>query len=476
MTQPTSLATSTDYNAALLWLMGELKQARLSEVIAAFQERFGDLIPPEHNTFNDSGYLKWDNYVRWARQALVNTGLMKSGGRGIWAITPEGEAWLREYPDGGGRTLLARIRERQVEKDAPTPIVESASQVVRIAGRSFTLSASGVLAAVRRELAAGMPPKAKDFRRWSLVVDGKAVSVKWAFNLVTGLPFTDFNVHDAIRILRRLGLEPADSEANLPAQNYAVEQTPPATEQMPNSVFFQTILDRLGHQLPPGVTIRTAPPEANHRQLTCPAPRSHYELWLTKNQFEIAIHFEGNRDINLKLLDQMRLRAETIEQTLGETPYIEPWGKNWARVYLKRPEATLDAATAHRLADDWLRFIHATLPVLEDAVAASGMSVRSRKPRQRTKDEDLTAAKAILEKKIATIRVYLHGNPTAAPSDEVLCDWVRFCYDFEFFDEGAQLFKLIRPNEVNAWLYERTRRFARICEMRVRNHVEAEFK
>ncbi len=99
--KPSSLKTATDYRPALLWLMGELTQARTAEAIAEFERRLGDLIPSEHYELNSSGYIKWDSYVRWARQALVNVDLMGSGGRGIWTITSAGQVWLQEYPDGG---------------------------------------------------------------------------------------------------------------------------------------------------------------------------------------------------------------------------------------------------------------------------------------------------------------------------------------------------------------------------------------
>ncbi len=33
---------------------------------------------------------QWDNQLQWARQRLVNRGLVESGGRGIWRLTADG--------------------------------------------------------------------------------------------------------------------------------------------------------------------------------------------------------------------------------------------------------------------------------------------------------------------------------------------------------------------------------------------------
>ena len=55
------------------------------------------------------------------------------------------------------------------------------------------------------------------------------------------------------------------------------------------------------------------------------------------------------------------------------------------------------------------------------------------------------AQQVILKDQIAQIRRFLKGR-TLRPSDEKLCDWVQFCYTFELFVEGYELFKLIDPS------------------------------
>ena len=169
---------------------------------------------------------------------------------------------------------------------------------IHLAGQTFTLSQADVLAVVRRALAGGLPPAAKRFTRWYLLVDGERLSVKWVMSLATDLPTDRFTTYQARSQLRKLGLE----------------------------------------------------------------ARS------------------------------------------GDAPVV--------------------------------------------------------------KGKDLNQPKAILAQTIRNIRAYLNGDRAFSPSDEKLCDWVQFCYTFELFAEGAALFKLVRPDAVHPWLYERTRRLARACELR----------
>ena len=207
----------------------------------------------------------------------------------------------------------------------------------------------------------------------------------------------------------------------------------------------------------------------NYVQIGCPIPRSHYELRLGRAYTELALHFEGKQEQNLKVLNQLHSHVESLQAQLGEPVLAELWGQDWARMYLRRAPGRMDSAAAVALADDWLRFIVTTLPIVEAIARDLSSAVRRRRPATETKPEDLTRQRAILADEIRAIRGFLAGNHSAAPSDEKLCDWVQFCYAFEFFAEAASLFKLIRPEQVNPWLYERVKRLARACELHI-NH------
>jgi hypothetical protein len=58
------------------------------------QELFDQLTPIDHLSLPTGG-KRWRNRVQWARQHLVDQGLLEAGSpHGTWSITPEGRAYL----------------------------------------------------------------------------------------------------------------------------------------------------------------------------------------------------------------------------------------------------------------------------------------------------------------------------------------------------------------------------------------------
>lgn len=83
-------------------------------------------------------------------------------------------------------------------------------------------------------------------------------------------------------------------------------------------------------------------------------------------------------------------------------------------------------------------------------------------------DPTNTNAYRILNQEIQTIRDYLRGVSSLQPSNELLCDWVNFCYTFELYAEGIELYTLVTLEGVNSWYYKRIRKMARLCAMKVK--------
>lgn len=105
------------------------------------------------------------------------------------------------------------------------------------------------------------------------------------------------------------------------------------------------------------------------------------------------------------------------------------------------------------------------------AVGVEGLPNMQRQPRgtssvvKRHREEAFHPQMQILRYKINNIYQVLAGSETI-PSDEVLCDWVHFCYNFGLYQEGQMLFALVTPEQVNIWYYERTKKLARLCAMK----------
>ena len=461
--EPQSLEVFIDYCSALLWLMGELGQARTSEAIAEFDRRLGDLVLPQHRELTSTGKLKWAHDVAWSRQALVNAGLMGSGGRGVWTITEAGRDWLRDHPDGGKRELAALIRGSQTRrKERSEPAQEPGQRSIRLAGEAFILSRAEVLAEIRSALTRGLPPEATRFEKWYLPVDGQRVSIKWVVSVVTGLSTSVFTTYQAMHQLRKLGLE-AGQVDKPQAMGRPAGEAALATPELTREAFYRTVLAQLEGKLPPGVHNRGVNPRTEYLRLNHPAPRTHYEIHLHKSYTFLGLVFYGPETENRARLAPFEQAVPELEAQMGRPVHTGVGGKSYSAVYLRLPPAKLDLPTARELATAWLSLVRATVPLLDRVLGGLGQRV----PRPRPKDEDLERPKVILAEEIRRIRGCLVGS-LSPPGDEKLCDLIQFCYIFELFDEGVALFRLVRPDAVHSWLYERTRKLARVCELRAK--------
>ena len=87
----------------------------------------------------------------------------------------------------------------------------------------------------------------------------------------------------------------------------------------------------------------------------------------------------------------------------------------------------------------------------------------------RQKIDETTSMQSVLARQVEAIRAYLQGNSVLQPEDEKLCDWVNFCYTFELYVEGVEIFALVNPQAIHPWFYDRTKKIARLCALRVKN-------
>lgn len=160
---PDEIRTGGQYNLALLRVMAELRQVRTSEAVSEFERRLGHLIASQDRSRNRSGNLKWEWRVRWARQELVEAGLMGSGGHGIWTITEAGLKWLEENPNG---THLSLPRDT----DHNVRATRRPSRSAATAGRKKGEDRSGVTRQMLEQTRQAMPTE--QFRQlWGTLYD-----------------------------------------------------------------------------------------------------------------------------------------------------------------------------------------------------------------------------------------------------------------------------------------------------------------
>lgn len=459
--KPQKLEVATDYRLALLWLMARLESARMRDVMAAFEEAFGDLIPAEHRETNKSGRIKWEHYVAWSRFDLVGAGLMGSGGRGVWTITQAGKDWLLGNPNADSADLAALIRQENAE----------GALGFQWRGKQYTISKRALLSRARRLLKEGPPKEALRYKGWAVFVGDQLVSVKWLFSLATGADYSQFDSPTARRALSKIGIEaqPVDKQTS-PVPREPPPRIPRAERKARRQAFFEQVAEHIPQYLPEqarhgDIHVREG---TNYMQLAyAEFPRAHYELILGRSDDRLAIHFEASREKNMGRLAVFESHQEELSAKMGHPVIADPWGQNWARVVLHLPRAAWTSQQAEAYAKLMGRFVDATFTLLRQAFAAVPPSRRRRRAKT-TPDSsawDGSRPHVILEDRLEQIRHFLQGR-AVRPSDEVLCDWVQFCYTLELFAEGYELFRLIDPSAVNDWLYQRTKRLARVCHIR----------
>lgn len=191
----------------------------------------------------------------------------------------------------------------------------------------------------------------------------------------------------------------------------------------------------------------------------------HYEIILRRAKHEIALHFESSAERSQARLRSFEPYIESISQTLKMPVNAGAFQtRGWTQVCIEARPKPLTVSLVKEYVYLVERFVAATFPILKNVYA--GEKTAHTTTASMDKFPSGHPMYAILDQEVTNIRLYLEGRSTLPISDEKLCDWVNFCYIFGLYEESSMLFSLISPNEVNNWYYERTKKIAKICEMR----------
>lgn len=86
--------------------------------------------------------------------------------------------------------------------------------------------------------------------------------------------------------------------------------------------------------------------------------------------------------------------------------------------------------------------------------------------RNPTRLEQETLFKKLTDKTARQIDMFLNGQTDQALSEEVLCEWIEFCYTNGLYKEGAALLRYIDESKVPTEIYQRTKKIAEICKIK----------
>ena len=65
---------------------------------------------------------------------------------------------------------------------------------------------------------------------------------------------------------------------------------------------------------------------------------------------------------------------------------------------------------------------------------------------------------------IKEIKVFLNGDSRTSLTPEKICQWIDYCYLFEMYWEGAELFNKVPQGSIPEELYRRTKKIADACQ------------
>jgi hypothetical protein len=395
----------------------------------------------------------------WSLVRTITSDIKRGGNRRHMTIMGKGYYGLEDW---GSVQDIPAPRETGSPKPASSPVQAPSDPTLEhpvafsAGGRSFTLTGRQVLDAARRTLAGGLPPESQEYLSWAVEIDGHLVGVKWLFSLVTGVQRHTFTTFDAAPLFRRMGL--SVQQLRIEPESEAVE-----TAELTKQKFLERVRAALAVLVSSlEYDVQTLVPNARLLRVTlAPFSGAYYQLWIRPKEHEFGLDFGSSQKLNHERVQAFLPHQEALCRATGEQVHVGPWGSYWTRVWYELPKSPLTEELADTYAGRLHRLIQVTLPILRQVYTIRAAPVQ---PQQRT--EAPPSVHVALDTQVTAVRDFLNGR-SGRPSDERLCDWVNFCYEFGLFREGRDLFKLIDPSQVNDWYYERTKRLARVCAMKV---------
>jgi hypothetical protein len=179
-------------------------------------------------------------------------------------------------------------------------------------------------------------------------------------------------------------------------------------------------------------------------------PGCHYEFIVQRSGHEIALHFESSAQQSQERLRAFEPYLDELRQSLGMTVEAGDFqSRGWTQVKVEVPAQPLSTVLVKGYAELGSKFVTETFPILQKAYESR--SKRRRLTARAGEHRFASSTHAILDNEIETIRAFLQGRSDMFPEDEKLCDWINFCYNFDLYAEGRELFALVSPDAVHPW-------------------------
>jgi hypothetical protein len=373
---------------------------------------------------------------------------------------------LRIHPASIFQSGKFQVMDRPDEYDQGNPIFEWR-------GMRWDVNQQALLAQIGDWIARGLPEEAIRYKDWFIEINGHRLSHKWLFHLITGRVYNEIDAHLAREELDKVGFKAIRVTAQEGADSIDMTNIASANLSRKRSdqrrMLFENIAKRLSDEFPGqmGLVNFRFPERENWFEVHFPKLRGYYILRLAKQFDEFAYFFAGNTKLAETFIQQITPYLTTFSGQMNFPVTVTPrFTKNWGRLGFELPPGWVGEAEEKNgldiaYADQLGRFIQATYQVLINIQT----QIADFKPVEKRDLNSIQPQIKHLAMRLESLHNVLNGTINV-PSDEVLCDWVHFCYDFGLYTEGQVLFTLVTSEQVNPWYYERTKKLARLCSIK----------
>lgn len=341
-------------------------------------------------------------------------------------------------------------------------------------GKIWRVNRQALVSLARDWIDRGLPDEAVRSTEWFVAVDGQQISPKWLFHLITEAGFDEFDASLARKKISQIGFKcyriRSDQENEVNEQDYLETAKPASLKPKDRRVFFKQIAEGLSQEFPDAFDKAEFrfPDRENWFEIHFPNLKGFYCFRFARKFDEFGYYFPGNTKPAKILAQQITPFLGQINEQLEYLLEVSPaYSKFWGRLGFEIPPDTIRKRSSYRAAiiayvQQFGSFVSNTRRLLEKLQTSQNHG--QNKKEKEAKVDGLLQSQ-LLTARITSIRQVIGGSITT-PNDEVLCDWVHFCYEFGLFREGEMLFTYVSPGRVNPWYYERTKKLARLCSIK----------
>ncbi len=349
-------------------------------------------------------------------------------------------------------------------------------------GKTWQVDRQALISQVRDWIIRGLPEEAVRYRDWYVDIDGQCISPKWLFHLITGAEYGEFDSPQAREKLSQLGLISVQGRGTKePTTTYGEDVPHKSTHYerlMERELLFKKISQELSEEFPESFNLASFrfPVHTNWFEIHFLNIKGYYCFRLARMFDEIAFYFLNNSPNATLIVQQFIPQLSFLSETVGYPTSVDLHStKVWGRLGFEIPN--MSQSHKNGLEREGVSYSK-LLAIFIQNTYYQLVELQIRRTRTRPinmakpldNKVNLNGENQLQNKLLSAKLVSIHqvlGGSVEIPSDDVLCDWVHFCYDFGLYKEGQQLFELVSAEQVNPWYYERTKKLARLCSMRV---------